>query len=68
MPLLDIYFAGEMLILERCLYWRDVCIRDLLVYDRESCLCYRAKSVLEDTSISERCLYKRNVYTKEISV
>ena len=44
------YWRG---VLERCLYWRDVC---------------RATSVLEDTSISERCLYKRDVYTKEISV
>ena len=57
--------------LERCLYQRDVCIREMSVL--EWCLYWRDVCILErclyirEMSVVERCLYWRGVCIRKLS-
>ena len=57
--------------LERCLYQRDVCIREMSVLER--CLYWRGVCILEsclyirEMSVLERCLYWRGVCIRKLS-
>ena len=58
-----------MSVLERCLYLRDVCLREVSVL--ESCLrvCQREMSVIErNVCLREKCPSKRDVCRREVSV
>ena len=71
----------EMPVLEKCLYWRDVCIRkrDVCIremsvlkrclYWRSVCIREREMSVLErHMSVLERCLYCRGIHACTVNV
>ena len=45
----DVY-VGEMSVLKRCLYWRDVCIGEMAVLEIDI--------FIREMSVLERCLYR----------
>ena len=58
-----------MSVLERCLYWRDVCIGEMFVLEEEMSVLEEEMSVLEGKiSILARCLYQNDVCIREMSV
>ena len=54
MSVLERYLCSRDSVLERCLYWRDVCIGEMSVLER--CL-YWKDVCIREMSVLERCLY-----------